>query len=63
MLFQELGLADAVQKAVEAEGYTTPTPIQEAAIPQIMAGRDLIGILPDRGPARPPRSRCRSSIG
>jgi ATP-dependent RNA helicase RhlE len=43
MLFQDLGLAEQVQKAVAAEGYTTPTPIQEAAIPHIMEGRDLIG--------------------
>jgi len=43
MLFQDLGLAEPVQKAVAAEGYTTPTPIQEGAIPHIMEGRDLIG--------------------
>ena len=43
MLFQDLGLVEPVLNAVNAEGYTTPTPIQEGAIPHIMAGRDLIG--------------------
>ena len=31
-------------KALEGEGYTTPTPIQAQAIPHVMAGRDLLGI-------------------
>jgi len=42
--FSELGLAEAVCRAVAAEGYTAPTPIQEQAIPFILAGRDLLGV-------------------
>lgn len=43
MSFQELGLAAPLLRAVVAEGYTTPTPIQSQAIPHVMAGRDLLG--------------------
>ena len=42
--FNELGLDPALLKALAAEGYTTPTPIQAQAIPGVMAGRDLQGI-------------------
>jgi len=42
--FAELGLSPKVQAAVEAAGYTTPTPIQIAAIPVAVAGRDVLGI-------------------
>ena len=42
--FTELGLAEPVLKAVAAEGYTRPTPIQEQGIPVLLKGRDLIGI-------------------
>jgi superfamily II DNA/RNA helicase len=44
MAFDQLGLSDKVQAAVAASGYTTPTPIQEQAIPQILARRDVLGI-------------------
>ncbi len=44
MNFNELGLSDKVLRAVEASGYTTPTPIQEQAIPIALAGRDILGI-------------------
>ncbi len=43
MLFSELGLIEPLQKAVAHEGYTTPTPIQEQAIPVVLAGRDILG--------------------
>ena len=43
-LFSELGLAEAICKAVAAEGYESPTPIQAQAIPHIISGRDLLGI-------------------
>lgn len=42
--FTELGLAEPVLKAIAAEGYTIPTPIQTQAIPVLLKGRDLIGI-------------------
>ena len=43
MGFDTLGLSEAVLKAIEESGYTTPTPIQAQAIPLILGGRDLIG--------------------
>ena len=42
--FLELGLDPALLKALESEGYASPTPIQAKAIPGVMAGRDLLGI-------------------
>jgi ATP-dependent RNA helicase RhlE len=44
MPFLTLGLDATILKAVQEAGYTEPTPIQTAAIPQILAGHDLIGI-------------------
>jgi superfamily II DNA/RNA helicase len=44
MSFSELGLSPKVLAAVEASGYTTPTPIQAAAIPHVLARRDVLGI-------------------
>src|ERR1700722_10885292 len=44
MSFSQLGLSDKVQAAVAAAGYTTPTPIQQQAIPEILARRDVLGI-------------------
>ncbi len=43
MSFKNLELSEAVMKALAAEGYTHPTPIQAKAIPPILAGRDLQG--------------------
>lgn len=43
MLFEDLSLSKSIQKAVYEEGYTNPTPIQEQAIPLILAGNDVIG--------------------
>ena len=40
--FAELGLTDALVRAVVAEGYSTPTPVQVQAIPPILAGRDVL---------------------
>ncbi len=40
--FKELNLIDPIQRAIEAEKYTIPTPIQVAAIPHLLAGRDLL---------------------
>jgi superfamily II DNA/RNA helicase len=42
--FAELGLSAKVQAAVQAAGYTQPTPIQIQAIPVAVTGRDLLGI-------------------
>ena len=41
--FDELGLAEPLLRAIREEGYQTPTPIQIAAIPPVLAGADLIG--------------------
>ncbi len=43
MTFTELQLCEPVLKNVLAAGYTQPTPIQEQAIPVVMAGRDIFG--------------------
>lgn len=43
MGFDTLGLSAAILEAVEESGYTTPTPIQQQAIPIILQGRDVIG--------------------
>lgn len=43
MTFSELGLHDRVLRAIQDEGYNTPTPIQEQAIPHLMQGKDLFG--------------------
>ncbi|MDR0770985.1 MAG: DEAD/DEAH box helicase [Burkholderiales bacterium] len=43
MSFNELGLCPEVLKAVEEEGYKTPTPIQQQAIPVVLAGHDVMG--------------------
>ena len=44
MTFEALGLSKKVLKAVEASGYTVPTPIQEQAIPHVLQRRDVLGI-------------------
>src|SRR5215831_11201945 len=44
MSFVDLGLSDKVLAAVTSAGYTDPTPIQEQAIPHVLAGRDVLGI-------------------
>ena len=43
MTFKELGLTPALLRAVSELDYVTPTPIQQQAIPPVLAGRDLIG--------------------
>ncbi len=42
LTFATLGLAPAILKAVEDAGYTTPSPIQAQAIPEVLAGHDLM---------------------
>ncbi len=43
MLFRSLNIIDPILKAVEEEGYSTPTPIQAEAIPIVLQGTDLLG--------------------
>ena len=43
MTFRDLGLTDPLLDAIEAVGYTTPTPIQEKSIPVVLMGRDVLG--------------------
>ena len=43
MTFQELNLIEPLKRAVAEKGYTTPTPIQQQAIPPALEGRDLLG--------------------
>jgi ATP-dependent RNA helicase RhlE len=40
--FQDLALADPIQRALKAKGYTTPSPIQAQAIPVLLEGHDLL---------------------
>ena len=42
--FESMGLNKALLQALTATGYTKPTPIQEKAIPDVMLGKDLLGI-------------------
>ncbi|MFT0859282.1 DEAD/DEAH box helicase [Ancylobacter sp. G4_0304] len=42
--FAELGLAEPILQALKEANHSTPTPIQAQAVPQVLAGRDLIGI-------------------
>ena len=42
MTFNTLGLTDSLLQAVKTKGYTTPTPIQERAIPEILSGKDVM---------------------
>lgn len=43
MTFENLNLIEPILKALEKEGYTSPTPIQEEAIPIVLEGKDLLG--------------------
>ena len=42
--FTDLGLSQPVLQALDLKGYSVPTPIQQQAIPPVLAGRDLLGI-------------------
>src|SRR5260370_31296211 len=44
MSFSHLGLSDKVLASVVSAGYTTPTPMQDQAIPHVLARRDVLGI-------------------
>ena len=42
--FLDLGLPETLLRALEREGYDTPTPIQAQSIPPLLQGRDLLGV-------------------
>jgi ATP-dependent RNA helicase RhlE len=42
--FASLGLAEPILRALIKQGFETPTPIQAGSIPQLLAGRDLLGV-------------------
>jgi ATP-dependent RNA helicase RhlE len=42
MSFQDLGLCAPLLRAIEAQGHTTPTPIQKKAIPEVLKGGDVL---------------------
>ena len=44
MTFKELGLTEPILKALQEQGYTNPTPIQEQAIPILLKRKDLLGV-------------------
>jgi ATP-dependent RNA helicase RhlE len=44
LTFADLRLIEPLLRAVAAEGYATPTPIQQQAIPHVLDGRDLLGL-------------------
>src|SRR6187431_2136124 len=44
MLFEQLDLIAPLLKALQKEGYTTPTPIQAQAIPHALQGKDILGL-------------------
>jgi ATP-dependent RNA helicase RhlE len=44
MLFEQLGLTAPLLKALQKEGYTTPTPIQAQTIPHALQGKDILGL-------------------
>ncbi|WP_164157208.1 DEAD/DEAH box helicase, partial [Sandarakinorhabdus rubra] len=44
MSFSDLGLSDALLRAVADSGYDTPTPIQRQAVPSVLMGKDIIAI-------------------
>jgi ATP-dependent RNA helicase RhlE len=58
--FDQFGLAPDILKAIVEQGYTTPTPIQEQAIPVVLSGRDVMGAA-QTGTGKTASFRCRSS--
>jgi len=42
LAFDRLGLSEPILRAISDAGYTTPTPIQSKAIPQVLSGGDLL---------------------
>jgi Superfamily II DNA and RNA helicases len=46
MSFTPLGLAEPLLKAIEKRGFSTPSPIQEKAIPEVLPGKDVLAAAP-----------------
>src|SRR5438105_14024693 len=44
MLFNDLNIIKPILDALHEEGYRTPTPIQQQAIPIVLQGKDLLGV-------------------
>lgn len=42
--FADFAITDALKRNIAAKGYITPTPIQDSSIPQILLGKDIVGI-------------------
>ena len=42
--FSEFGLAEPIQRALKEREHTIPTPIQARSIPDLLQGRDMLGI-------------------
>ena len=53
MSFADLGLSEEVLKAVSDAGYSDPTPIQKGAIPNVLMGRDILGLRSNRDRVKP----------
>ena len=51
LTFEELGLSPVLLRTVAEEGYTEPTPVQQRAIPIVLAGRDILAAA-QTGPAK-----------
>ena len=43
MTFKDLGIIEPILRAIEAKGYSNPTPVQEQSIPILLEGKDLLG--------------------
>ncbi len=58
MSFSQLALPEPILRAVLELGYEHPSPIQEAAIPKLLAGEDLLGQKPKPVLVKQLRSHC-----
>ena len=58
MTFKQMNISEPVCRALLEKNYSTPTLIQEQAIPEALTGRDLLGLAQ---PAKPPLSPYPSS--
>ena len=47
MSFNQLGLSEALLKAITKKGYSDPSPIQEKAIPVILDRKDILSLRPN----------------